>query len=107
MIVGGMGGIGQSIARWMARSLDCKNLIVLSRTARTHPDRAALVADVEAAGCRVSVQSCDVSSEADFRRVLDQVRRDESFPPIRGVVQAAMTLNVSFPTPWPNCDLCV
>ncbi|KAF6790728.1 polyketide synthase [Colletotrichum sojae] len=99
IVVGGMGGIGQSISRWMASSLGCKNLVVLSRTARTHPDRAALVADVEAAGCRVSVQSCDVSSEADFRRVLDQVRRDESFPPVRGVVQAAMTLNDSI---FPN-----
>ncbi|KAJ0299111.1 hypothetical protein COL516b_009363 [Colletotrichum fioriniae] len=34
LIAGGMGGIGQSIARWMSRDLGCKNLIILSRNAR-------------------------------------------------------------------------
>ncbi|GJC80769.1 highly reducing polyketide synthase azaB [Colletotrichum liriopes] len=91
LIVGGMGGIGQSIARWMSNSLGCKNLIILSRNARTHPGCADLIADVEAAGCKVSVQNCDLSNEKDFRRLLDDIKR--SFPPVRGVIHAAMTLN--------------
>ncbi|KAK2770358.1 polyketide synthase [Colletotrichum kahawae] len=96
-IVGDMGGIGQSIARWMARSLSCKNLIILSRSARSHPDSDALISDLEAAGCNPFLGNCDVSNEAEFRRVLGQAR--QSLPPVRGVIQAAMTLNDSI---FPN-----
>ncbi|KAF4889745.1 Highly reducing polyketide synthase azaB [Colletotrichum fructicola] len=97
VIVGGMGGIGQSIARWMARSLGCKNLIILSRSARTHPDSEVLISDLKAAGCNLFLENCDVSKDADFRRVLDQA--SQSLPPVRGVIQAAMTLNDSI---FPN-----
>ncbi|KAL2875455.1 hypothetical protein SGCOL_009367 [Colletotrichum sp. CLE4] len=97
LIAGGMGGIGQSIARWMARDLGCKNLIILSRNARTHPSCGALITDLGKSGCRVTVQNCDVSNEIDFRRAVNEAGR--SFPSVRGVIQAAMTLNDSI---FPN-----
>ncbi|KAF9873136.1 polyketide synthase [Colletotrichum karsti] len=97
VIVGGMGGIGQSIALWMARSLGCKNLIILSRSARSHPSCQTLMANLQAAGCKTLVENCDVSNEANFRRVLEHARHN--LPPVRGVIQAAMTLNDSI---FPN-----
>ncbi|KAK1447450.1 type I polyketide synthase [Colletotrichum melonis] len=97
LIAGGMGGIGQSIARWMARDLGCKSLIILSRNARTHPGCAALISELETNGCRAIVRNCDVSNEDDFRRAIHEAGR--SFPPVRGVIQAAMTLDDSI---FPN-----
>ncbi|KAL0933408.1 polyketide synthase [Colletotrichum truncatum] len=97
LIVGGMGGIGQSIARHMARNLGCKNLVILSRHALSHPDSASLRFDLEAAGCKAVIQNCDVSDEEEFRQLLSQVQQE--LPPIRGVIQAAMTLNDSI---FPN-----
>ncbi|KAK6223142.1 type I polyketide synthase [Colletotrichum tabaci] len=97
LIVGGMGGIGQSIARWMARHLGCRNLIILSRNASKHDNCAPLVAELESLGCRAMVRDCDVSCEADFRRVIADA--GGRYPPVRGVIQAAMTLNDSI---FPN-----
>lgn len=77
----------------MARSLGCKNLIILSRSAKKHPDSEALLSDLKATGCNAFLGNCDVSNEAELRIVLDQA--SQSLPLVRGVIQAAMTLNVS------------
>ncbi|KAK1977921.1 type I polyketide synthase [Colletotrichum cereale] len=93
LIVGGMGGIGQSIARWMAKHLGCKNLIILSRNATKYDSCAPLVTELESLGCRTLVRDCDTSCDTEFRRVI--VDAEARFPSIRGVIQAAMTLDDS------------
>lgn len=90
LLVGGVGGIGQSVAKWMV-DRGAKNMILLSRRASK---TKGLISQIQQAGCRVKAISCDVSSAAGLEQALDLCAK-EQFPPVRGVVQAAMVLKVS------------
>ncbi|CAM1507801.1 Fc.00g046490.m01.CDS01 [Cosmosporella sp. VM-42] len=90
LLVGGVGGIGRSIAHWMV-SQGAKNLILLSRSAGRSEKTAAFVSELREDGCRVKPVSCDVADEADLGKALSLCKED-GFPPVRGVIQAAMVL---------------
>ncbi|KAL4954547.1 polyketide synthase [Aspergillus filifer] len=90
IIVGGLGGIGQSLARTMVKD-GARYLIILSRSGSKHPNAAELIADLEQAGCRVLIPECDITDADAVRKALDGANAD--FPPIRGVIQGAMVLN--------------
>ena len=90
LLVGGVGGIGQSVTRWMVDH-GAKNIILLSRGASK---KKGLINEIQQNGCRVKGISCDVSSAADLKQALDLCAK-EQFPPVRGVVQAAMVMKVS------------
>ncbi|KAL4734136.1 hypothetical protein BDV11DRAFT_175032 [Aspergillus similis] len=92
ILVGGAGGIGQSIARWLAAH-GAHNLIVLSRSAAANPAAVELVAELKPRGCHVKLISCDASVESDLAAALETCARD--LPPIRGVIQASMVLRDS------------
>ena len=91
MIVGGLGGIGRSISRWMVNQ-GAQNLILVSRSAETQPNVKQLTEELNKAGCKVTVKSCDISDSAQFTQMLQKVRQE--MPPIRGVIQGAMVLKV-------------
>lgn len=93
LLVGGVGGIGLSMAHWMADQ-GAKNIIVLSRSAGRSEQAAALAKELSKEGCRVKAVSCDVSSEASLADALGQCKKD-GLPPVRGVIQGAMVLKVS------------
>ncbi|CAI7648491.1 unnamed protein product [Penicillium glandicola] len=90
LLVGGVGGIGCSIARWMADQ-GAKNIIILSRSAGRSEQAAALANDLSQVGCQVKAVSCNVSSGSDLADSLRQCQED-GLPPIRGVIQGAMVL---------------
>ncbi|KAI2613433.1 putative FSP1 [Hypoxylon sp. NC1633] len=90
LLVGGVGGIGCSIARWLADH-GAKNIIILSRSAGRSEQAAALVEELGELGCRVKAVSCDVSSESGVADALRRCRED-GLPPVRGVIQGAMVL---------------
>lgn len=98
LLVGGVGGIGSSIARWMADQ-GAKNIIVLSRSAGWSAQAGALVEELSQQGCRVKAVSCDVSSESGLADSLRQCQED-GLPPVRGVIQGAMVLKVSYRNVW-------
>jgi len=91
MIVGGLGGIGRSVSRWMVNR-GAKNLVLVSRSAETQPNVQQLTSELKEAGCRVAVHSCDVADTAQFVQMLQKV--GQAMPPIRGVIQGAMVLKV-------------
>jgi acyl transferase domain-containing protein/NADPH:quinone reductase-like Zn-dependent oxidoreductase len=95
LIVGGLGGIGRSIAHWMV-ARGAKNLIFMSRSAGRGGQNRVFLNDLRATGALVGAVSCNVSDKDDLIRAL---RRCEEIglPPIRGVIQAAMVLQVSQP----------
>lgn len=95
LIVGGLGGIGRSIAHWMV-ARGAKNLIFMSRSAGRGGQNRIFLNDLRATGALVGAVSCNVSDKDDLTRAL---RRCEEIglPPIRGVIQAAMVLQVSEP----------
>ena len=69
-----------------------RNIIVVSRSANSQEKAAPFLADMEKAGCRVKAAGCDISDESQLADVLRTCVQE--MPPIRGVIQAAMVLQV-------------
>ena len=97
LVVGGVGGIGRSIAHWLVNH-GAKNLILLSRSAgdldldkNQSTEGALFVHELRAAGCRVKPISCDIGLASSLAKAL-RVCEDEGLPPVRGIVQGAMLL---------------
>ena len=96
LVVGGLGGIGKSIAQWIIQE-GGKNLILLSRNAASYETSQALSKELEADGNTVTIMNCDIANRSELARVLDECTRN--MPPVRGVIQAAMVLEVSTMAP--------
>ena len=70
-----------------------KNLIILSRSGNKHAPASSLSLDLKQSGCAVVVMPrCDITDGALLEQVLNDAAK--SLPPIRGVIQGAMVLNV-------------
>lgn len=98
VLAGGLGGLGRSIARWMA-SHGAKNFIFLSRSGRMAGPVQEMVTDLQKNGCTVRVFSCDVSDKSRLQAVMDECVA--SLPPVKGCIQGAMVLKVMFSTTAP------
>ncbi|KAI0015263.1 polyketide synthase [Xylariomycetidae sp. FL0641] len=90
LIAGGLGGIGYSLACWMMER-GARHILIVSRSAESHPQAAPLMAHGKSRGCFVAVRNCDISREDKLVQLLADCAI--TMPPIRGVVQAAMALN--------------
>ncbi|KAI1307179.1 putative polyketide synthase [Xylaria venustula] len=86
LLVGGMRGIGASLARWMAEH-GAKRLVFISRTARERNEDRALVRELSDMGCQCQTFSGDVTDSATVRHLVSSVA-----VPIAGVIQLAMVL---------------
>ncbi|KAK3297391.1 uncharacterized protein B0H64DRAFT_457551 [Chaetomium fimeti] len=93
LLVGGVGGLGRSIAHWMVDH-GARNLILLSRNAGKQ-NSGLFISQLRKAGCHVVAISCDIANEQALRRALDRCKSEEGLPPIRGVIQGAMVLKDS------------
>lgn len=93
LLSGGTGGLGRSIARWMA-DRGARFLLFLSRSAGASPAVQSLLEEFRAAGVTAHALRCDISDEAAVVSGLDEARR-LGMPPIAGVVQCSMELNDS------------
>lgn len=103
LITGGLGGLGQHLARWLVRQ-GAKHLLLTGRAGL--PDRAAwagvdsdspigqriaAIQELEAAGAQVSVVAADAADEARMEALFATF--GESQPPLRGVIHAAGTIS--------------
>jgi acyl transferase domain-containing protein/NADPH:quinone reductase-like Zn-dependent oxidoreductase len=88
LIVGGTGGLGCSIARWMA-SRGAKYICLSSRRANITPRLEELISDLAKLGTTVSVRACDVSDSKSVELLISDLQNEG---PIRGVIQGAMVL---------------
>lgn len=96
LLPGGLGGLGRSIAKWMARpEQGAKNLIFLSRSGGEAETTRELLSELSAMGVvRVKAFKCDVADEAQLAAALKEAE-SEGFPKIAGVIQGAMQLRDS------------
>jgi NAD(P)-dependent dehydrogenase (short-subunit alcohol dehydrogenase family) len=92
IIVGGTGGLGRSMAKWMSTK-GAKHIILVSRSGSVTDKLKALVDDLAPHGTQVVVKACDVSSKNDVEHLVNEQIKD--LPPVRGVVHGAMVLRVS------------
>ncbi|PKS11740.1 hypothetical protein jhhlp_001728 [Lomentospora prolificans] len=90
IIIGGSGGIGRSLIKWMVRR-GAKNVVIVSRSSKISPQVAAVIEDAKALGSNVCLHQCDVSNAQDVGRLVTEI--NSSLPPVRGVVHSAMVLH--------------
>ncbi|KAL9122567.1 MAG: hypothetical protein Q9187_000881 [Circinaria calcarea] len=90
VLSGGLGGIGRSIALWMSER-GAQKFIFLSRSGNITVEVTDMVNTLQTKGCTVRVFQCDVSDKERLRAVLEECK--STLPPIKGVIQGAMTLD--------------
>ncbi|KAF1992963.1 polyketide synthase [Amniculicola lignicola CBS 123094] len=85
LLVGGLGGVGRSIASWFVRN-GAKSLAFISRSGRSekHED---FCKELEAMGCKIQVFQGSVANAEDVNRAVA-----EAYAPIRGVINLSMAL---------------
>ena len=89
VLVGGLGGLGRSIAMMLAEN-GAKKLCFLSRSGASSGSAPDLLRDLDALGAQAECFECDVS---DFEAVASSLQRcSKKHGPIRGVIQCAMVL---------------
>ena len=89
LIVGGLGGIGLEVARWMVER-GARTIVLACRSGAT--DRARPVLEtLEQAGCRIVSEAVDVSNRDSVAALLGRIER--TLPPLRGIVHSAAVLN--------------
>ncbi|KAJ2980610.1 hypothetical protein NUW58_g6899 [Xylaria curta] len=86
LLIGGLGGLGRSIAMWMVEN-GARNFIFLSRNGGKKPHEAALIQALEGSGCVVDVVVGSVTEIDSVTRAVSQART-----PIAGVIQLSMVL---------------
>ncbi|PNP80413.1 hypothetical protein FNYG_06012 [Fusarium nygamai] len=90
ILVGGLGGIGRSVALHMAKS-GAKHLAFLSRSGASDKNAKGLDEDLEKLGASTVFHTCDIGDPDQVRDVLEQYD-GSSIPRIAGCIQAAMVL---------------
>jgi NADPH:quinone reductase-like Zn-dependent oxidoreductase/NADP-dependent 3-hydroxy acid dehydrogenase YdfG/aryl carrier-like protein len=90
VLVGGLGGLGRSLATMLADN-GARNLCFLSRSGGAASDSAqSLIHDLKKRGVQVRSFACDVSDVSALRAALEQCSAE--LGPVRGVIQCAMAL---------------
>jgi NAD(P)-dependent dehydrogenase (short-subunit alcohol dehydrogenase family) len=85
-LVGGLGGIGRSLALWLVEH-GARHLVFLSRSGRSTQVVEDFCQELEVLGCQVQVFAGSVVNADDVRNVVSQAAK-----PIRGVLQLSMLL---------------
>jgi NAD(P)-dependent dehydrogenase (short-subunit alcohol dehydrogenase family) len=92
IIIGGTGGLGRSIARWMVEK-GARNIILLSRSGAANGKIDAFVEEMKGMGGAIVVRRCDVAKKDEVEELISNGW--VGMPPVRGVIHGAMVLHVS------------
>ncbi|KAI0406831.1 hypothetical protein F4802DRAFT_612982 [Xylaria palmicola] len=98
IVVGGLGGLGRSILRWMCER-GARNIVVLSRrTIGTSPSAAQnLLRTLTNHGINIQPRVCDISDKSEVASLIQNVSSASANMPIKGVIHAAVSyLDLSF-----------
>ncbi|GHF51340.1 polyketide synthase 12 [Amycolatopsis bartoniae] len=86
LITGGLGGLGRTVARWLADN-GARYVALVGRNGVTSSAAAQDVAELTARGVQVRVLKADVSDREQVRSMLARVRA--FLPPLGGIVHGA------------------
>jgi NADPH:quinone reductase-like Zn-dependent oxidoreductase len=89
LVVGGLGGLGPSVAAWLAHS-GARHVALMGRRG-VHEEARERLRALEEAGVAVRVLQGDVTRRDEVKRALDEIRA--SMPPLRGVIHSAGLLD--------------
>ncbi len=89
LVTGGMGGVGSTVAEWMAENgAGC--LVLLSRR-EEGPETRALMSRIKARGARVGHARTNLVDRDALEALLDTIRAE--LPPIAGIMHAATVID--------------
>jgi zearalenone synthase (highly reducing iterative type I polyketide synthase) len=92
LLVGGTGGLGASLATFLARK-GARHLAVVSRSGPSSRNASSFTQNLASLGVHTTLYAADTSDEIALRRVLSRCAAE--MPPIRGVIQCAAVLDDS------------
>ncbi|KAH9869266.1 hypothetical protein IAQ61_006471 [Plenodomus lingam] len=90
VLIGGTGGLGRSIARWLARN-GAKHIVLLSRSGIAKGKAMDEINALNQDGTQVVIRRCDVADRSDVDKLVSMGLRD--LPPVRGIIHGAMVLH--------------
>ncbi|KAI1749775.1 KR domain-containing protein [Xylaria castorea] len=93
LIAGGLGGLGQKIARWLV-TRGARFLILLSRSGPRKKGSVELADQLKASGVVLETPMCDMTDLALLHMVLQDC--SQRMPPVRGCIHATMVLKEIF-----------
>ena len=88
-VVGGLGGFGLEIAKWLARR-GAGAVVLSGRSGRVPPEAVEAIRQIESCGCRVTVLPVDAADPSAVETAIARI--DAELPPLRGLFHAAMVL---------------
>ena len=93
-MVGGFGGLGVRLIRWLG-SRGAKTIVTMSRSGAKSAAAKTCIEEMHGQGVRVLAKSCDISSKEALEVVVRDLQVVDGLNPVRGVINAAMALEVS------------
>lgn len=92
VVVGGLGGLGRPIIRWMA-DRGAKHLILPSRSGTASQAATDIVSELREGGVRVLAPRCNAAVADELSAALNAAYSG-GFPPVRGCINSSMDLQV-------------
>lgn len=92
VIIGGLGGFGLEVARWLADQ-GARHIILTSRSGGLSDEARDLFDQLAARGVEIGARICDVTDESAVLALLEDLRARR---PVKGVMHAAMVLEDAF-----------
>ncbi|KAI2602442.1 ketoacyl-synt-domain-containing protein [Hypoxylon sp. NC1633] len=89
ILIGGTGGLGRSMARWMV-SRGARHLVLVSRSGSATGKVKELIDEAASVGAEIVVRRCDVANPASVEELIKNGL--EGLPPVRGLIHGAMVL---------------
>ncbi|KLU82825.1 hypothetical protein MAPG_01893, partial [Magnaporthiopsis poae ATCC 64411] len=89
LLIGGTGGLGRSMAKWMVEK-GAGHVVLLSRSGSATGKVKELIDSASIAGANVVVRRCDVANKASVDELFTSGL--DGLPPVRGIVHGAMVL---------------
>lgn len=86
LVTGGLGGVGQHVAEWLA-ARGAKHIVLASRKGPNHPRSTELLTRLTQLGCKAVAISLDVSSRANVKSLIERFGKD--LPPLHGIFHTA------------------
>ncbi|KAG8676086.1 Highly reducing polyketide synthase 40 [Fusarium poae] len=91
LLVGGFGGLGVRLIRWLA-SRGAKTIVTMSRSGAKSPAAKTCIEEMHSIGVKIIAKSCDISSKEALEAVVKELQDVDGLSPVRGVINAAMAL---------------
>lgn len=93
LIVGGLGGLGKSIVRWLG-SCGARRIVTVSRSGACDENGVALIREMQSRGVEVEVKRCDITSLEEVKVLMESIEQGARPSVVRGVIHSAMVVQV-------------